>query len=263
MLVYHDQLGREVNLPAAPKRIISVVPSQTELLFYLGLSEEVVGITKFCIHPADKFKSTTKIGGTKQLDIAKIKALEPDLIIANKEENERSQIEELITFCPVWISDISDLPTAIDMIERVGALVNKESEAKGLSQSVTQQFDNLTITRSNLRAAYFIWRKPFMIAGKGTFIDSMLQKCGLINAFDDPRYPEIDAAKLIEAQPDIILLSSEPYPFKEKHIAEFKVLLPSAVIKIVDGEMFSWYGSRLLYAPGYFGELVGELIKLD
>ncbi len=133
MPVYHDQLGREVNLPAAPKRIISVVPSQTELLFYLGLSDKVVGITKFCIHPADKFKSTTIVGGTKQLDIEKIKALQPDLIIANKEENERSQVEELITFCPVWISDIYDLPGAVDMIERVGALVNKESEAKSLA----------------------------------------------------------------------------------------------------------------------------------
>lgn len=263
MPVFYDQLGREVNLPAVPKRIISVVPSQTELLFYLGLSKEVVGITKFCIHPADKFKSTTKIGGTKQLDIAKIKALKPDLIIANKEENERSQIEELISFCPVWISDISDLPGAVDMIERVGALLNKESEAKSLSHSVTQQFDNLPITASNLRTAYFIWRKPYMVAGKGTFIDSMLKKCGLINAFDDARYPEIDAAKLKAAKPDLILLSSEPYPFKEKHIAEFKALLPSAVIKIVDGEMFSWYGSRLLYAPEYFSELVKELIKLD
>ncbi len=263
MPVYHDQLGREVNLPDYPKRIISIVPSQTELLFYLGLNDEVIGITKFCIHPADKFKSTAKIGGTKQLDIAKIKALQPDLIIANKEENERSQIEELISFCPVWISDISDLPGAVDMIERVGALVNKENEAKDLIYAITQQFDNHNIKPSNLRAAYFIWRKPYMVAGKGTFIDSMLQKCGLTNAFDVPRYPEIDAAKLLAAKPDVILLSSEPYPFKEKHIAEFNSLLPSAVIKIVNGEMFSWYGSRLLYAPEYFGELVGELIKLD
>ncbi len=263
MPVFYDQLGRAVNLPGCPKRIVSVVPSQTELLFYLGLSDEVIGITKFCIHPADKFTFTAKIGGTKQLDITKIKALQPDLIIANKEENERSQIEELTNLCPVWISDISDLPTAIDMIERVGALVDKETEAKALGLSITQQFDNLAITPLNLRAAYFIWRKPYMVAGKGTFIDSMLQKCGLVNAFDDARYPEIDAAELKAAKPDVILLSSEPYPFKEKHIAEFKALLPSAITKIVDGEMFSWYGSRLLYAPEYFGELVGELIKLD
>ncbi len=259
MPVYYDQLGREIHLLSAPKRIISVVPSQTELLFYLGLNEEIVGITKFCIHPADKFKSTAKIGGTKQLDIAKIEALKPDLIIANKEENERGQIEELMAFCPVWISDISNLADAIDMIERVGALVDKEIEADGLSKAIDQQFSNLAIQQTNLRTAYFIWRKPYMVAGKNTFIDSMLQKCGLTNAFNTDRYPEIDADTLIKVNPDVILLSSEPYPFKEKHIAEFTALLPSAIIKIVDGELFSWYGSRLLHAPPYFEKLSDEL----
>src|SRR5689334_4269975 len=102
MPLYHDQLNREVNLPSLPRRIISVVPSQTELLFYLGLDAEIIGITKFCIHPAGKCKSTTKIGGTKQLDIDKIKSLDPDLIIANKEENERGQLEELMQHFPVW-----------------------------------------------------------------------------------------------------------------------------------------------------------------
>ena len=114
------------------------MPSQTELLFYLGLDEKVVGITKFCTHPADKFKTTAKVGGTKQLDIAKIKALKPDLVIANKEENERSQVEELMTFCPVWISDINDLDGAVDMIERVGDLVGHKVEAKELSDNIRQ-----------------------------------------------------------------------------------------------------------------------------
>ena len=259
MSLFYDQLGREVNLPGTPKRIISVVPSQTELLFYLGLNDEITGITKFCIHPADKFKSTAKIGGTKQLDIDKIKALKPDLTIANKEENERGQIEELMTFCPVWISDISNLTGAIDMIERIGALVDKETEAKALSQAIEQQFNNLTIPQTDLRTAYFIWRKPYMIAGKNTFIDNMLQKCGFTNAFNADRYPEIDTNMLIKANPDVILLSSEPYPFKEKHITEFKELLPLAIIKIVDGELFSWYGSRLLYAPPYLQNLLEEL----
>lgn len=260
MPVFYDQLNREINLPSVPKRIISVVPSQTELLFYLGLNEEVIGVTKFCTHPLDKFKSTTKIGGTKQLDIANIKALHPDLIIANKEENERGQLEELMQFFPVWISDIYDLQGAIDMIERVGALVDKENQAKVLSQSIAKQFNELIIPSSNLRTVYFIWRKPYMAAGKNTFIDSMLQKCGLINAFNLKRYPEINAQELINARPDVILLSSEPYPFKDKHIAEFKALVPNAIIKLVDGELFSWYGSRLLYAPEYFDGLIKELI---
>jgi ABC-type Fe3+-hydroxamate transport system substrate-binding protein len=260
MPVFYDQLNREIKLAGAPKRIISVVPSQTELLFYLGLDKEVVGITKFCLYPEDKFKSTTKIGGTKQLDIAKMKALKPDLVIANKEENERGQIEELATFCPVWISDIYDLDGAVDMIERVGVLVGRGEEAKALSWEIQQRFNTLSATPLNLRAAYFIWRKPYMVAGKNTFIDSMLQKCGLTNAFDLQRYPEVSAAMLADANPDVILLSSEPYPFKEKHIAEFKAILPSATIKLVDGELFSWYGSRLLYAPEYFKELIGVLV---
>jgi len=256
MPVFYDQLQRAVDLPLMPKRIISVVPSQTELLFYLGLNDQVIGITKFCIHPAGKFQQTEKVGGTKQLDIDKIKALKPDLIIANKEENDRNQIEELLKFCPVWISDISDLPEAIDMIERVGALVGRSAVANTLANQINQQFSHIPIKPSNLRVAYFIWRKPYMIAGKDTFINSMLQKCGLINVFEQSRYPEIDAEMLAAANPDVIFLSSEPYPFKEKHIAEFKALVPSATIKVVDGEMFSWYGSRLLHAPAYFKKLV-------
>ncbi|MDR3695068.1 helical backbone metal receptor [Mucilaginibacter sp.] len=256
---YHDQLNREINLPSVPKRIISVVPSQTELLFYLGLDEAIVGITKFCIHPEDKVKNVEKIGGTKQLDIEKIKALKPDLVIANKEENERSQIEELMNFCPVWISDIFTLADALDMVERVGELTGKGPEAKILSNKITQQFSLLTIQRSNLKTAYFIWRKPYMVAGKNTFIDRMLDYCGLINVFEQNRYLEVDAKSIIEANPDLILLSSEPYPFKEKHITELKAIVPNAIIRLVDGEMFSWYGSRLLNAAPYFEKLLPDL----
>ena len=261
MPIYIDQLCRVINLSSVPKRIISVVPSQTELLFYLGLKEEMVGITKFCIHPAAKFKSTEKIGGTKQLDIAKIKSLQPDLIIANKEENERSQLEELMQHFPVWISDIYHLPGALDMIERVGGLVGRKEEALILSQTISQNFNNLKPARSPLRVAYFIWRKPYMVAGHNTFIDAMLQKCGWVIAFDLQRFPEVDADMLREINPDLILLSSEPYPFKEKHVSELQNIVPNAVVKLVDGEMFSWYGNRLLLAPAYFSRLIDKLIQ--
>ncbi|WP_295667575.1 ABC transporter substrate-binding protein [uncultured Mucilaginibacter sp.] len=255
-------MNRQADFPSAPKRIISIVPSQTELLFYLGLDEEIVGITKFCIYPADKVKSIEKVGGTKQLNIEKIKSLKPDLIIANKEENERSQIEELINFCPVWISDIYNLADALDMIERVGALTGKGTEAKMLSNQITQQFNRITIQQSNLKTAYFIWRKPYMVAGKNTFIDDMLRRCGLINVFEQHRYPEINRERLIEANPDVILLSSEPYPFNEKHMAELKAIVPKAIIRLVDGEMFSWYGSRLLHAGAYFEELLAGIVRI-
>jgi len=259
MPVFTDQMNRTVEVLPAPKRIISIVPSQTELLFDLGLGQEIVGITKFCIHPKDRVKSKIKIGGTKKLNINLIKELKPDLIIGNKEENEKSQIEELMQVFPVWMSDIADLDDAVDMIERIGELVGKNSEAKKMVQTINSGFFNLNIESQGLKVAYLIWRKPCMVAGKGTFIDDMLQKCGLTNAFDTERYPEVSAEQIISAKPDVVLLSSEPYPFKEKHITEFKQLMPDAYVKLVDGELFSWYGSRLLHAPAYFKKLVNEL----
>jgi len=259
MPVYYDQMNRRVELPSIPKRIISIVPSQTELLFDLGLNDEIVGITKFCIHPADKFKIKTKVGGTKTVDIELVKKLNPDLIIGNKEENEKSQVEELMRLFPVWMSDIAHLDGALDMIWKVGEITGKANEANALETKITQQFNNLTIQQSQLRVAYFIWRKPYIVAGKGTFIDAMLQKCGLTNVFDINRYPEVTNGMLIQAKADVILLSSEPYPFKEKHINEFKAFLPDAIIKLVDGELFSWYGSRLLHATDYFSKLVKDI----
>jgi ABC-type Fe3+-hydroxamate transport system substrate-binding protein len=256
MPVFHDQLNRAVSLPAIPKRIISVVPSQTELLFYLGLDTEVIGITKFCVHPADKFKATTKVGGTKQLNIELIKSLKPDLIIANKEENERGQIEGLSELFPVWISDINNLVEALDMIHNIGLLVDRQSEAEVLFKAITAGFKSFPLPQLNLRVAYFIWSKPYMVAATNTYIDSLLQLCGFTNAFEAERYPEISLEKLVDAKPDVVFLSSEPYPFKQKHIEEFQKLLPQAKVLLVDGEMFSWYGSRLLQVPGYLNGLV-------
>ncbi|HVW95861.1 MAG TPA: helical backbone metal receptor [Mucilaginibacter sp.] len=258
---YPDQLHRIVDLAERPKRIVSVVPSQTELLFDLDLVDEIVGVTKFCVHPKEKVRIVMKIGGTKQLDIAKITDLKPDLIIANKEENDQQQIEQLMELFPVWVSDIGDLNGAVEMIEIVGEMVGKTAEAKKLTDTIRQDFAGLLPLERKLRTAYFIWRNPYMVTGCNTFIDNMLSRCGFINAFDQPRYPEIDGTLLRQAKPELILLSSEPYPFKEKHIEELQAILPEAVIKLVDGEMFSWYGSRLLQAPGYFKQLLEVLSK--
>ena len=259
MPVYIDQMNRSVEIPSTPKRIISIVPSQTELLFDLGLNEEIIGITKFCIHPDNQFKQKLKIGGTKALNIKLIKELKPDLIIGNKEENERSQIEELMQSFPVWMSDIANLTGAIDMINKLGVLIGKKPEAAELAESINSGFSQLNIQPKGLKVAYLIWRKPYIIAGNGTFINDMLQKCGFTNAFDLDRYPEVFPAQIVEANPDVVFLSSEPYPFKDRHIAEFKALVPQANIQLVDGELFSWYGSRLLQAPGYFNQLIDSL----
>ncbi|MES2276330.1 MAG: helical backbone metal receptor [Bacteroidota bacterium] len=260
MVTLTDQLGKIITLTKPPERIISLVPSQTELLYYLGLDKEIAGITKFCIHPAHKTTAKLKIGGTKQLNIPLIKSLNPDLIIANKEENERVQLEELMNAYPTYVSDPHNLDTALGMINDIGALTGLKQRAGELSVAIRHQFNYLsTMQPVNFSVAYLIWRKPYMVAGKNTFIDDMLNRCGFNNVFSQNRYPGVNNDMLIEAKPHVVLLSSEPYPFKQKHLDEFAALLPDSIVKLVDGEMFSWYGSRLLYAAEYFIKLIDSI----
>lgn len=254
--MFYDQLGRTVHLPVyPPKRIISLVPSQTELLADLGLHEEVVGITKFCVHPSSWRKEKKVIGGTKKLHLDRIRALQPDLIIANQEENDREQVLALAEEFPVWVSKVVDLPTAIDMITRLGEVTNKEQAANDLAKAIRVSFANLEMF-PKLSAAYLIWRDPYMASGGDTFIHAMLIAAGFVNVFQQfNRYPEISEATLAATAPDLLLLSSEPYPFGEKHLAELSAVCPNAEIRLVDGELFSWYGSRLLRSAAYFRTL--------
>lgn len=258
-----------------PLRIISLVPSQTELLFDLGLDEEVIGITKFCVHPNKWFISKTRIGGTKTIDIEKIKALKPDLVIANKEENVKEQVEALSQIARVYVSDINNLNSALEMIKSVGKLVGKEDEALQIITQIKKGFNQLAnrlmnesryqqASQSNyhpIKTAYLIWKDPYMAAAGDTFISDMMDKCGFVNAFKNvSRYPEVSVEELSDCQ--LILLSSEPYPFSKKHIDELQHQLPTAKIVLVDGEMFSWYGSRLIKAAPYFSQLSKEIHQL-
>lgn len=259
MPAFTDQLGRTVRIDHPPARIISLVPSQTELLHTLGAC--VVGITRFCVRPDSWYHSLPRVGGTKDVDPDKVAALQPDLIIANKEENDRFQVEYLASRYPVWVSDIHNLTEALDMIRAVGELVCKAEIAQRLAAGIRQEFGNLPAA-SHLRTAYLIWRSPnpvsYMAAGGDTFIQDMLSRCGLINRFAGRlRYPSVTPGDLMECE--LILLSSEPYPFRDKHVSELQSLVPHAAIRLVDGEMFSWYGSRLVHAAAYFRELLGGL----
>ncbi|MCA8829081.1 ABC transporter substrate-binding protein [Hymenobacter pini] len=251
-----DQMGRQVLVPQVAQRIVSLVPSQTELLFDLGAGPQVVGVTKFCIHPAEARKSAVVIGGTKNFDFAKIDALQPDLIIGNKEENYQEGIEQLAAHYPVWMSDINTLDDALRMIREVGQLTQRPASAEALATGIAASFAALAPLPQLIPAAYFIWRKPYMVAAGGTFIDDMLNRAGFRNIFGElSRYPEITPEQLQQAAPQQILLSSEPYPFNEKHVAEFQEMCPAARIRVVDGELFSWYGSRLRHSAAYFREL--------
>ena len=264
MALSTDQMGNTVLLNGTPKRIISLVPSQTELLFDLGLDEEIVGITKYYVHPKHWLETKTTIGGTKKLNLEKIKELKPDLIIGNKEENEKKQIEELQKLFPVWMSDIKTLDDSLEMIVKVGELAGKKAKAIEIKNNIQKQFSDFKLqTSQNLyltsTVLYLIWRKPFIAAGKETFINHLLEVCVLKNSLNKIRYPEITPDEIQKANPTYIFLSSEPYPFKEKHFAELQNICPSAKVVLVDGEIFSWYGSRLLHAPSYFRQLLSNL----
>ena len=262
MPVFKDQTRRTTFIDAYPKRIISLVPSQTELLADFGLSDEVVGITKFCVHPDAWFRSKTRVGGTKQLNMESIHALQPDLIIANKEENVKEQIEELEKHYPVWISDVNNLTDAFKMIEQIGLITNKESQAKNIVNRIKEKFSHLQQSNQSIETVYLIWQKPYMTVGGDTFIHSMLEAAGFKNIYaNSTRYPEVTIEELKSKNPDLIILSSEPFPFNQKHIDELQIHLPTTKIILADGEIFSWYGSRLLKAPAYFATLYEQIVR--
>jgi ABC-type Fe3+-hydroxamate transport system substrate-binding protein len=250
-----DQLGKIIAIPQTINTIVSLVPSQTELLHDLEVWDKVIGVTRFCVHPKDARKVKTVIGGTKDPKLDKIKVLKPDLVIANKEENRKEDIEALAAEIPVWVSDVSDLGSSLDMIRTVGQITGATGIADRMVTELQTSFGHIHKAQGET-VLYLIWRKPWMAVGRGTFIDDMLQRCGFQNILEKPRYPEISAASFTELNPDRILLSSEPYPFREKQVAEVQALCPEAKVQLVDGELFSWYGSRLLKSVEYFNQLV-------
>ena len=256
MKEFIDQMDNSIRLKETPRRIVSLVPSQTELLYSLGLGDRVVGITKFCIYPEEWFRSKKRVGGTKDVDIDKVKALKPDLIIGNKEENDKNNIDLLKNIAPIWMSDISDLEDALEMILKLGLLLEVSESSNELISKIKSNFSKLEcrIKSTKKSVLYLIWRNPYLAAGNNTFINDMIVKCGFLNFINEDRYPEINMN--VVTNPDFVFLSSEPYPFKKQHIKEIQTIFPKATVKLVDGEMFSWYGSRLVEAPDYFLRLV-------
>lgn len=252
--LFQDQLHRPVLVPRPPQRIISLVPSITELLFALGLQEEVVGITRYCVHPPAALNSKTVIGGTKKFDFETIERLTPDLIIGNKEENYKEGIDLLSQRIPVWMSDVNDLNDALKLITDIGQLTNRHEQGIRLQRSIRDAF--LALQKQSPRPVlYLIWRDPWMGVGPDTFIDSMIAEIGWRNVLHEPRYPELTVAEIQRLSPEVVLLPSEPFPFKDRDADYLRQVLPAARIINVDGEMFSWYGSRLEKAPAYFNSL--------
>ena len=257
-MVFIDQMNHQVYLPnTPPKRIISLVPSQTELLYELGLEEEVAGITKFCVHPSHWFREKTRVGGTKKVKLHIIRDIKPDLIIGNKEENTQEDIQLLRKHYPVWMSDIRTVEDALDMIKTIGQISQHENKALKCVRDIQKARNTIPELDEAPSVAYFIWRKPWMAVGRNTYINKFLQSCGFRNAFADKlRYPEVDLNILSDRNPDYVFLSSEPFPFKDKHVQELQAIAPKSNIKLVNGEMFSWYGPRMKQGFEYVSKLI-------
>lgn len=259
-----DQIGIQHVFNTTPTRIVSLVPSQTELLFDLGLEENIVGITKFCVHPYHLKSTKTIVGGTKKVNYNKIITLNPDIIICNKEENTLEMVVELRKICPVWVTNIVSIDDNLKMIDDFGQLFNKRVEAQKWIDKTNFALDDFTNFIKDItiqKVAYFIWREPYMAVGSDTFVDYLLTLNKFQNIYANKgRYPEIELSKMrIEGDPDLVFLSSEPYPFKEEHAFEIGRFTHHATTVFVDGEMFSWYGSRLLKAFEYFKLLHNKL----
>ena len=256
--IFIDQVGIQHSFENTPKRIISLVPSQTELLYDLGLEDSIVGITKFCVHPVHFKGIKTIVGGTKSVKTDKIKALHPDIIICNKEENTKEIVEELSQICPVWVTNIVSIEDNLQMIQDFGQLFNKRTEAQKWIDRIVfayQDFKQFITDKPVKKVAYFIWANPYMVAGNSTFINELLELNHFENIYKskEGRYPEVELKKIrLDGDPDYVFLSSEPFPFTDEHAFEIGRFTHHAKTVFVDGEMFSWYGSRLLRAFEYF-----------
>lgn len=261
-----DQLGTVHSFSETPKRIISLVPSITETLYELGLEEQIIGITKFCVHPFH-FKSTkVNVGGTKKVHIEKVRALKPDIIIANKEENTEEIVQQLQEICTVWVTDVENFEDTIQMINDFGTIFKRKTDAQKWVDKLLFAKTDFEAFMKNVpqrKVAYLIWREPFMAAGGATFIDYLLKTNHFENIYRkrEERYPEIEIRKMrIQGDPEIVFLSSEPYPFKEEHAFEVGRSTHHAKTIFIDGEMFSWFGTHLFKAFQYF-KLLQERLK--
>lgn len=260
MPIYIDQIGNAVSLEKVDS-IISLVPSQTELLYHLGLDNKVTGITKFCIKPNSWFKHKTRIGGTKNLKLDLINKIKPDLIIGNKEENNKEDIEALINAGhQVWMSDIFNDKDNLEMISEVGKMTSTEIKANSIIEEFNKKITSFN--KTNVKVAYFIWKDPYFIVGNNNYIDYNLRKIGLVNSGSNfNRYQEVSIDEIRNLDADYFLFSSEPFPFQEKHLPELEKLFGKDKCLLVDGEMFSWTGYRAIPALNYFIEFLDQISR--
>lgn len=245
-----------VNSPS-PARLVSLVPSTTETVFALGAGDRLVGVTRFCVHPREARQRAVVVGGTKNPNLERIFELRPDVVLANQEENRKEDIEKLRSRLEVHLafprtvdearSDILGLGDVLEVEERAAALASEIDGARLALHQVAKRF----------RYLYFIWRRPFMVAGPDTFIDGLLTEAGGRNCAprDRGRYPQLGIDEIERTDADVLLLSSEPFPFREAHRLELASRVSGDRVLLVDGELLSWHGVRMIEGLRYLGEL--------
>ena len=262
MSLFIDDHGQKHESAGSNARIVSLVPSITELLFELGLEEEIVGRTGFCIHPKKQVERVPKLGGTKDVDLKKLKALEPTHVILNIDENTLATFNLISKFVQNIIVTHPNAPEDnIKLYRLIGGVFNRSQMAESLVVQFEQKLLRLQLNQKHLpqrKILYLIWKKPWMSVNRDTYIANMLKliNCRVVTYRCEARYPTCSLESLLSYETDMCLLSSEPYPFKSKHIVELESLLNLFdKVRLVDGEMFSWYGSRAILALDYLDSL--------
>jgi ABC-type Fe3+-hydroxamate transport system substrate-binding protein len=254
-----DELGFRVELDRRPERIVSLVPSWTETLFAFGLDREIVGITRFCVEPAEAVAYRPKVGGTKNPDVEAIVKLEPDLVIANAEENRREDLERLRGYgIAVFTTYPRTIAGAVQSILNLGAVVGCEAQADALSRDVVRTVSEIETafdvwSRLRLRAFCPIWKNPWMAFNADTYSHDVLRMLGFNNVFASAgeRYPRTTLEDALEGRPDVVLLPDEPYEFSARDVEELKTILPSPLgrrVVLVSGRDLHWYGFHMV--PG-------------
>lgn len=256
-MILRDVRGKAfAPLGSGPLRLVSLVPSTTETLFAIGRGDDLLGYTRFCVHPADRIEPEKWVGGTKNPKIERILALQPYLVLANREENREEEIAALeAAGVPVWVAEPRTVPDAIADLRAMGTLLGREEKTERLAQQIEEKVGEArahALTTERPTAAYLIWREPWMVAGQATFIASLLAEGGARIPFAG-RYPEVSLDELRRVE--LVLLASEPFPFTETHRAELIAAgLEPARVRLVDGERLSWHGTRLLHGLPYLRE---------
>jgi ABC-type Fe3+-hydroxamate transport system substrate-binding protein len=251
-----DAFGRSLTVRQRPERIVSLVPSLTEALFAFGLEQEIVGVTRFCVEPRRGVAGKAKVGGTKALDVAKIKALKPDLVVASAEENSPADVAQLIDHgCPVFVTLATSVEGAIQLLRQLATITDTTAAAGPIIQEAKEALASMVaagIGQERVRVFCPIWRNPYMTCGSATYTGDLINSCGGRNVFGErqERYPHLELAEMAVLDPQVILLPSEPYRFTERHKADFGAFAEVTAVKnghifLVDGRTVTWYGPRI------------------